>query len=501
MRFSIIQEGVFPVQMNDGTEAEIGLRDLFLRAHEIKDLVGTTPIERYAVFRLLVAFAMDIYPAHSYRDRKALFQKGCFDMAVFDRYVSMCESNRSNCFDLFDPEHPFMQERFDKAADAKAEKLAAVVMVGLPSGNNHIFLDHRPESVVALSASEAFRAMMTLYLFCTAGAQEYPSGVNNTSPVYSICLGENLFETIVMNMVSEKEIAPIPYGEGMVPWRSGKSIVPKEKIINITMLEGFTWRPRRIMLTQDSDGLVRKVYRQQGSNFIGNDIWKDPHVSYLKNKNNEWISLKPRTGRELWRDLGTILSDSARKNVIPPLVIQQFYKITDNDSSFTRIREVGVVTNQAKYEEWVEDELSLPGIFFDNDDMAEILRNDILAVEDILGKFIWIIDKTFAGRKEKYTDALSEQSRSNYLRIMHEEVFGFSVPDLFMNKDDLSEEMFITHNKKFDMKIKEALLTTIREVINTSGSSSKMMMEQMSIQRYIMNEYYKLSKQREEKYG
>ena len=459
VRFSIIQERVFPVQMNDGTDAEIGLRELFMQAHNIKDLVGTTPIERYAVFRLLVAFAMDIYPVHSYRERKELFQKGCFDIDIFDKYISMCESKRRNCFDLFDLEHPFMQERFDIAADTKAEKLAAVVMVGLPSGNNHIFLDHRPESVIALSASEAFRAMMTLYLFCTAGAQGYPSGVNNTSPVYSICLGENLFETIVMNMVSDGEIGPISYGEGMVPWRSGRPIIPKEKVINITMLEGLTWRPRRIMLTCDSDGMVRKVFREQGSNFIGNDIWRDPHVAYRKN--------------------------------------------TDNESSITRVREVGIVTSQAKYEEWIEDELSLPMVFFDNDDIADILRNDVLAVEDIIEKLIWKIDSTFVGLKDKkvYKDVLSEQARGNFLRIMHDEVFGFSVVDLFQHKDELSEEMYIEHNIKFDRKLKDALLITIREVINTSGNSFIMMKKQMEIQSYIMNEYYKLSKDREEKHG
>ena len=503
VRFSIIQERVFPVQMNDGTDAEIGLRELFMQAHNIKDLVGTTPIERYAVFRLLVAFAMDIYPVHSYRERKELFQKGCFDIDIFDKYISMCESKRRNCFDLFDLEHPFMQERFDIAADTKAEKLAAVVMVGLPSGNNHIFLDHRPESVIALSASEAFRAMMTLYLFCTAGAQGYPSGVNNTSPVYSICLGENLFETIVMNMVSDGEIGPISYGEGMVPWRSGRPIIPKEKVINITMLEGLTWRPRRIMLTCDSDGMVRKVFREQGSNFIGNDIWRDPHVAYRKNQKDEWISWKPKSGRDLWRDLGTILSDSARKNVIPPLVLQQLDRITDNESSITRVREVGIVTSQAKYEEWIEDELSLPMVFFDNDDIADILRNDVLAVEDIIEKLIWKIDSTFVGLKDKkvYKDVLSEQARGNFLRIMHDEVFGFSVVDLFQHKDELSEEMYIEHNIKFDRKLKDALLITIREVINTSGNSFIMMKKQMEIQSYIMNEYYKLSKDREEKHG
>ena len=503
MSYSIIKECVFLVQMKNGKEEELGLRALFLHAHEIDDLVGTTPIERYAIFRLLVAFAMDIYPVLNYKGRRNLLEEGRFDIDVFDKYITMCENARSNCFDLFDSEHPFMQDSFDEGIDSNAEKSVAALTIGLPKGNNHIFMDHRPESVIILNAPEAFRAMITLYLFCTAMAQGYPSGVNNTPPVYSICLGENLFETIVLNMVSKAEIAPLSYGEGTVPWRSGRVTIPKEKVINITMLEGLTWRPRRTTLLQDDDGMVRKIYLQQGSNFLSNDLWKDPHVAYLKNRKGEWLSLKPESGRDFWRDIGTIISDSSRKNVFPPLVIQQIYKVTESDSLLIKIREVGVVTNKAKYEEWIEDELSLPGIFFENDGLAEILRNDVLAVEDIQEKFCRIIDRTFAGHNDanKHKDTLTEQARRYFLDLMHNEVFSFSVPDLYSHRDDLSEEMYIKHNRRFDEKIKIALEMTIRRVINSCGNSSKMIVRQMSIQRYIMREYYALSKHREEKYG
>ena len=90
---------------------------------------------------------------------------------------------------------------------------------------------------------------------------------------------------------------------------------------------------------------------------------------------------------------------------------------------------------------------------------------------------------------------------NNPMYFRSREVFSFSVPDLYSHRDDLSEEMYIKHNRRFDEKIKIALEMTIRRVINSCGNSSKMIVRQMSIQRYIMREYYVLSKHREEKYG
>ena len=70
MGFSVITDPVICVSMLDGVEMEMGFREIFSRAQEIKDICGESPLERYAVLRVLIAFAMDML--HRRRGRRGL---------------------------------------------------------------------------------------------------------------------------------------------------------------------------------------------------------------------------------------------------------------------------------------------------------------------------------------------------------------------------------------------------------------------------------------------
>ena len=60
MAYSVLYDPCIPVQMLDGSIQVLGMRDTFLQAHNIRDIQGETPLERYAVMRLLIAFTMDL---------------------------------------------------------------------------------------------------------------------------------------------------------------------------------------------------------------------------------------------------------------------------------------------------------------------------------------------------------------------------------------------------------------------------------------------------------
>lgn len=222
MEYSVLKQPVIPVLWPNGDTSAVGIREAFLWAHEIKDIQAETPLERYALLRLMIAFAMDmLHPQNSY-ERRALLEQGRFSETVFDDYIALCEINGPR-FDLFDEEHPFLQSKYDESLDAKAEKPVAAIIHSLPSGNNHIFIDHRNANTHEVSIAKAFQALCASYLFCVSGTAG-PSSVNNTPPLYAVIVGGNLFETIVSNMLSVAEAAPLMYGNGNVPWRSFPSI-------------------------------------------------------------------------------------------------------------------------------------------------------------------------------------------------------------------------------------------------------------------------------------
>ena len=371
MVYSVLTEPVIPVLMPDGKEKSIGIKEVFLEAHNIKDITGSNPLERYALLRLLIAFAMDmLHPETSY-DRMDLLEAGRFDAKVLETYIQECEKNGPR-FDLFDPTYPFMQSRYDEETDKGKIKNIANVCPPLPQGNNHVFIDHRYENQHSLSAAEAFRSMCSFYVFCfPVGAKGYPSGVNNTSPLYVIALGDTLFETIVFNTLSKSELGNIPYGLDLVPWKGDCNVIPKKSFANVSVIEAYTWMPRRITLICDNDGMVRTLYLQPGHDFKGNELWMDPHVPYKKNEDNSLSSIKPKLGKQLWRDVSSIVYDKNHRNYYQPSVLYHLVDLFEEESIslFTNIRIMGLVLeNNAKYIIWYEDTLSLPSFLMNNEE-------------------------------------------------------------------------------------------------------------------------------------
>lgn len=493
MNFSVLYDPVIPVIMLDGENRELGIREALEKAHQIRGIQCSSPLEKYAMIRLLVAFSMDILQPKRWSDRQELLEKGQFNPETLDSYFSMCEKDGPR-FELFDKEHPFMQAKYDEKLDGKALKAISNISVSLPSGNNHIFLNHRPEDVSVMTPAEAFRALIAIYVFCTAGAQGYPSGINNTPPLYAWVAGRNLYEEIILNSVAEKECAPIKYGAGEVPWRSNEPIIPKQMYEEVTMLEALTWQPRRATLVRDEDGMVRRVYFQQGKNFKGNAVWQDPHVAYRYTKSGEWFSVKPQSGRALWRDIGSMLMDASAMKAKPPLVVAQAARVLDNEDVLLNINEVGLVTNQASYVEWLEEHLSIPAAFMEEEGMANLLRSDVEGVERIQSAIVSAVNK-----KIKNGAALSEQARSHFLNQMHDIVFGYSIPSLLNIRCEMTEEKQLEHIIEFNRKMLKALHNTFREVVENSGAGSGYMLAQVEAHSYAVNLFmnYKIEREGE----
>ena len=487
MQFSVLTNPVIPVLTRDGEEGELGIRAVFEQAHELRDLRGDTPLERYALLRLLVAFAMDMLELENARERKALLKSGRFDMDVFDSYVEACEKNGSS-FDLFDKNKPFLQSAYDRAFDAKAEKPVACLFQTLPTGNNHVFLDHRMENDHEVSVAQAFGGMCALYLFCTAAAQGYPSSVNNIPPVYAIALGNSLFETIVFNILSKRECGNISYGLGDVPWREAESVVPKKEYPAVTMLGGLTWMPRRITLMQQNNGMVKRVYLQQGKNFKGNDLWKDPHVPYRKKKDGTFASVKPEAGRAFWRDVGTMIYDPNGMQTLQPLVLKLLENVFELDTQPVSIRATGLVTNQASIVQWQEDELRIPAALLRSEVCAMMLREDIAQIETAQQQISIAIRK-------RLDDAMAEETKTVFLRNIQNIVFGECMDQILAieSAEDI-DEAIEEHEKWLDDVILKEMMQAIKQVIEPSGNDYKAMLIHEDIRKDTYYGYKRFAK-------
>ncbi|MBQ3268486.1 MAG: type I-E CRISPR-associated protein Cse1/CasA [Clostridia bacterium] len=475
---SVLDDGLFRVTDASGETRKVGLRALLAHAHEFSDICGRTQTGRIALLRLCVAFLEDVYRPKTRKDRKQLLEQGCFDMARVEAYISECNKDAPR-FDLDDAVHPFMQMAFDPEIDTNADKPVSNLFFDRPAGNAHIHFDHRPIETIAVDAMEALEGMLETYMFCTPMAQGYPSAINNRNPVYTFVRGKNLFHTLVLNMMSERELGNIPFGAGMVPWRLERSIVPKETVASVNYLEAMTWQPRRLTLTFDEDGMVRRIYLQQGKNFIGDGRWRDPWVPFRRMKDGGVTSIKPELGRGLWRDAGNIVAAMGNESLVPVPIINVIGVCDDISNDIIPIEAIGLITDKiavASILGIVHEEIRIPETLLEDTDKAGRFREWIALSEEIHGVTTRIIGGD-------YLPDIAGLVGEAFLRNVHDVLFGASLNDLIAaaNVDE-----YEAANRSFGDALFNALRDSLRGILEETGTSVENIKRQNAVESKAM---------------
>lgn len=305
--FSALTEPWIPVVDSSGAIRELGIIDTLAQAHRLQGICDPAPPIEFGIYRLLVAFVMDAYGLDGLERLEELLASGSFDSAVLDGYVNTVGRER---FDLFDPEHPFLQSPLGQGA---SERPGAPVRVfqHLPSGGFLTHFHHMSEDGYGVCPADCLRGLVTVAPFMTAGGAGYSPSVNGAPPWYVLVRGRNLFETISLNCYA---LEPSASGEPPA-WRSSMPVTPKAERTCSSFLEALTWRPRLVRLTpgqggmcsycgESSDVLIREIVFTFGFRSVGG--WTDPQVAY-RIDNEGPTPLRPREERELWRDTGPFM--------------------------------------------------------------------------------------------------------------------------------------------------------------------------------------------------
>lgn len=360
MSYNILYEKWIPV--SDGQM--YSLWECLEQAHHLERISCTSPLETYAVHRFLCTFVMDALQLPNKKARMELLRQGRFDMAIFEAYVRQCEAEGAS-FDLFDEKRPFMQAGYDPKQD-KEQKPVAVMLLSVPSGSNHIFLDHRTEGAHKIRNDEFLRNLLALYTFCPAGGAGYPKSVNGTPCLYMTVLCNTLFETIIKNIISQKEAGNLHYGKPC--WRDATRRIMKEESSSCDLLEGMTWQPRRITAIRAESGGVAQVYYTSGRMRPTSLLWRDPHVAYSADKDS-YKPLLPQSGRALWRDLGAIVATMDEGIGKRPLVVEA---LRDDDCIRNNVVITGLITDgNAKLYEIVQENVLIPNVVFASPEYGE----------------------------------------------------------------------------------------------------------------------------------
>ena len=188
--YNVLNEPWIPVINSRGEIAELGIRKVLATAHELMDISISSPIQEYSIYRFLCVFRMDALRPESELDIEYLLAENHFEISRIEHYINECE-NEGVSFDLFDTVRPFLQSVFDPASNPE-QKPVSILDCTRASGNNHTHFDHIKAHEEGLTPDIALKQLLATYLFCTAGAQGYPSGVYGAPPYFCVIKGKNL---------------------------------------------------------------------------------------------------------------------------------------------------------------------------------------------------------------------------------------------------------------------------------------------------------------------
>lgn len=380
MKFDVLHDPWIPVVKADNEKKMLGIHEALRDAHLYKAVSCSNPLETCAVMRFLIAFLMDAYNPETLSDRRKLFRQGRFSEEVLLRYEELCRQEGVS-FDLFDEKRPFMQAK-DPSIEKVEKRSVSILFQALPRDHTPLHFEHLNKASFSVSPEEALIGLLATQTFAL-GNRFYPSSVNNTPPYFIFVQGKNLFETLTLNAISQKECGNISWNSMPIAWRDKKSIVYDEKFSQISMLAGLTWQPRKIMFILEENGRIKEICCEPGRNFIANNLWKDPHVLYKRDKKGDYSTLKPSIDRMPWRDIGTMtLSHEDRENLSATVIRNAFSILTDEEQ--LRLSLYGLATsNGNKYDGWIMDTLSIPEKVIEDWEKADRLRLDIDLAERI----------------------------------------------------------------------------------------------------------------------
>lgn len=368
--FDVMTEPWIPVLDMSGQPTHVGLRDAVVRAHEFSEVSDGSPLTEYGLYRLLVTLVTDVFRPVDVEEQEDLLDEGRFDAFSFDGYVQKCRKDGVS-FDLFDEATPFLQVPYCAEWDRELKPISTLDYT-LPHGNNHVHFDHRDVKMLRLTYAEAARLLPAAQLFCTAGAQGYPSGVNGAPPFFAVARGQTLFETLVLSMVPTNYIE---HFDDVAPWwRADILVEPKKTVPQTSWLFGMLFPARRIRLIR-SDGEISQLYFSQGMNFRSTELWRDPHVAYRVSDDGRFALMPDTSMHPIWLNLVHLLRKHER-----PQIIDIAKKM---DNRYADLQLYGVQTDKARYIDNARYDIRLPLEIADNDLALGVLAEALASAKDL----------------------------------------------------------------------------------------------------------------------
>lgn len=412
-QFNLLEEPWIKVLTSDMKEKEVSLFDLFVHAHEYKQLAGETATQDAAVFRFLLAILATVFYRYEIDGTDSLlseedndsqpddvlerwreyWEQGHFSEKVFRSYLESC----SERFWLFHPETPFYQVAdLEYGTDYQVSCMMGNIKESNNSATKHHFSLAEGEQLQQLNYSEATRWLIYFNAYAVnVKTDKRAPGTDNAVGIgrlgslgFILVQRDTLFETLLINLCPLKDGKKL-WNPPQPTWEKKVCKLQAREIgIPDNIPEAYSLLSRRICL-QEQDGMVVGLKVMGGDYYpLENDVseqmtmWKCKVDGKTKKKSELPKIHDPKV--HIWREFTTLICDDANNATKPriPGLIKWLNKLIDEEiissDEIVIINSIGLVYGDAMrytFGDCVCDNISLSAGLLD--DLGAIWRQRI----------------------------------------------------------------------------------------------------------------------------
>ena len=432
--FNLITEPWIPCVTLSGKPLELSLSELFLKAHEMRGIEDENPLVAASIHLLLLAIihrALDGPKGN--KEWKKIWKEKSFDHRI-NQYLE--DKKRFKKFDLFSTQYPFFQTPGFKVITKNNEtnyKAPSFMDISKATGNNKTLFSHHMESDgMLIDSNIAARLLLSSQQFALFGlARSYYKYANKKSEyqqsfmsaplvgkVLTLLNGDNLFESLVLNLLIYKADRPIRNDNDQPIWDQNIDCNAKLHIARPVKgyLDLLTWKSRHIRLFPDSSGRkVEKIFLTQAYELPkpGKTGYVAHPLCWYTGKNDAYKFTPQKT---YWRDSSSLLRFSTEsENQIPPLNISQLNELLSNESP-KYLMLFGLANNKGNPLLWRQEKIPLPKGVLHNRISCQYIADWLKNVEKIHDILNDVIRKEYAPKL--LTDGLRKADSKAITRVV-----------------------------------------------------------------------------------
>jgi CRISPR system Cascade subunit CasA len=378
MSFNLLQEDWIPVVMQNWQQREVSLVELFRIWETVREIQADNPPTTLAIHRLLLAILHRAYHGPKNVDHWEEIREDNGKAAI-----AYLEKWRDR-FDLFDPEHPFMQN-VEIAAEAAGDVYLAHVLHG--NNTSTVFCHEHQWSSASLTIPESARLVLRIHSFDTGGRKMGATDSAAVLPMMDaanvLVRGNSLYETLLLNLMEydpAREKPSVVTGDDIPCWERQYQ-KPKERI-PVGYVDYLTYQWRRVKLFVQGDK-VMQVAVHPGDRIpkdVASSQWECGIAYTMTSKGAMTVRLKLE--RSLWRDSAVFLQSaetSLRPRILDWVAELKAEKLVEPN---VHLQVLGLNVDNAKPLGWSDQQFAAPFGYLSNKQLWDALSRAIAIAED-----------------------------------------------------------------------------------------------------------------------